>query len=627
MAAYITTRLYARNLGLVALAAVGAIAVMAAEHDLHRVDPPFAAFAFVVLLGAVGTSLRLVTPRRWLALFGVAGGFGLVTQSVGVAVGAWSYPSGYGFVFFAFGFGSLTIYGVATLIAHALVPRRLHRPWLGPLLVLLPALMVAYGARGYVSHLSFVAYYAFLVLFALFYSLLARTQTIVAIMLAGAAFGAFAETLGARSTLWRFAGPLPPAWLVLGSWPLEALLHVGFSALLARGHFELPILRTTERPIFVRQPDHALAPNAANSRVIVRRAGGDNSGDRDDKRALLDRAIDDSGFLARLESARVASGKAAADFKVVIKPNFMFMYSKADHSTYTDPELVEHLIDRIVARGFANVTVVEAQSCYGNEFERRDVQHVAQYVGYRQSNYRVVDLTAEKVPYTFPPPLGVHSVGPTWRDADFRVSFAKNKTHTWAVYTLTIKNIYGALAEQNKLLEYHNKREIYYPTIDMLLALPVHFGFIDAYYSSDGPFGIFANKHPKATKTILAGANLLAVDWVGATLMGVDPMASRYMQLAVQAFGAPAPQLDGDGTPYADWVNVPDALMTGVDAAEELYGFTNTMFALMDRMDAVFPRRRHSLGWRIVRALLEPLRQRVMVVPLDDAGQPDRQLR
>ncbi|HEX4457823.1 MAG TPA: DUF362 domain-containing protein, partial [Polyangia bacterium] len=487
MAVYITTRLYPRNLALVALAAVAALAAMAVEHDLQRVDLPFAAFAAVVLVGAVGTSLRLVTPRRWLALFATAGAFGLATQAVGVRVGAWSYPSGYGFVFFAFGFGSLTIYGIATVIAHALVPRRLHVTWLGSLIVCIPALVVAIGGRVYVSHLSYVAYYAFLVLFALFYSLLARTQTIVAIMLAGATFGAFAETLGARSTLWRFSGAHPPLWLVLGSWPLESLLHIGLSALLARAHFELPILRTSERQLFRRRADHPMTPRPASSRVVIRRNG-------DDKRALLDSAVDDSGFFARLDSARAASGKAAADFKVVIKPSFMFMYSKADRSTFTDPELVEHLIDRIVARGFTNVTVVEAQSCYGNEFAGRGVVQVAEYVGYRQSNYRVVDLTAEKVPYTFAPPLGAHSVGPTWRDADFRVSFAKNKTHTWAVYTLTIKNIYGALAEQNKLLEYHNKREIYAPTIDMLLAFPVHFGFIDAFVSADGPFGIFASR-------------------------------------------------------------------------------------------------------------------------------------
>lgn len=56
-----------------------------------------------------------------------------------------------------------------------------------------------------------------------------------------------------------------------------------------------------------------------------------------------------------------------------------------------------------------------------------------------------------------------------------------------AVARVRLVNIYGALAEQNTLYEYHDKREIYTPTIDMLLAFPVSFGLIDALYSADGP--------------------------------------------------------------------------------------------------------------------------------------------
>ena len=82
------------------------------------------------------------------------------------------------------------------------------------------------------------------------------------------------------------------------------------------------------------------------------------------------------------------------------------------------------------------------------------------------------------MPHRFDGPLGDHFVGPTWRDADFRISFAKNKTHTWAWYTLCLKNIYGVLPLQDKIREYHNKREIYYPTIDMMVAFPIHFGVI-----------------------------------------------------------------------------------------------------------------------------------------------------
>jgi uncharacterized protein (DUF362 family) len=136
------------------------------------------------------------------------------------------------------------------------------------------------------------------------------------------------------------------------------------------------------------------------------------------------------------------------------------------------------------------------------------------------------------VPHSFRGKLGQHWVGRSWKEADFRVSFAKNKTHTWAWYTLTIKNVYGALPLQDKLKEYHTEREIYYPTIDFLVEFPVHYGLIDAYWSADGPFGIFADKEPNLTQTIIGGENLLAVDWVGASKMGLDPLVSRYMNLS-----------------------------------------------------------------------------------------------
>ena len=63
-----------------------------------------------------------------------------------------------------------------------------------------------------------------------------------------------------------------------------------------------------------------------------------------------------------------------------------------------------------------------------------------------------------------------------WRDADFRVSFAKNKTHSYCYYSLTLKNIYGALPLANKFKEYHTGRDIYRTTMEYLAAFPVHFG-------------------------------------------------------------------------------------------------------------------------------------------------------
>src|SRR6185295_16689444 len=153
----------------------------------------------------------------------------------------------------------------------------------------------------------------------------------------------------------------------------------------------------------------------------------------DDKLALLHDAIDRGALLAALDRRCAELGRDRAALAIALKPNFMFMYSAHDRSTFTDPELVEALVDWLREHGFTRIDVVESQSAYGNYFHDRDVANVARVVGYQpRDRYRIVDLTLDTVPHRFPGPLGQHLVGRAWRDADFRISFAKNKTHTWA---------------------------------------------------------------------------------------------------------------------------------------------------------------------------------------------------
>jgi uncharacterized protein (DUF362 family) len=334
----------------------------------------------------------------------------------------------------------------------------------------------------------------------------------------------------------------------------------------------------------------------------------------EDKLALLDQVVTEAGFWEVLEHQFAASGKRKTDYRIVIKPNFMFMHAKKDVSTYTDPELVEALVDRIVARGFTHVTLVEAQSTYGNYYQNREVLKVAEYIGYStKRNYRIVDLTEERVPFDYGGRLGKHFVGPTWRDADFRISFAKNKTHIFCHYTLALKNIYGTLPMQNKLKEYHAKREYDWPTIESLKHFPVHFGLIDALWSADGQFGVIADPHPNPTKTMLAGENLIALDWVGAKKMGLDPDAphvGRFLPLAVEAFGRPE-RIDwiGDQSVYHPWSNVSEVFIKSLDLIEEAEGFANWWFGCLTAMDPYFKYKLHALPGLLMRKLLAPVKR------------------
>jgi uncharacterized protein (DUF362 family) len=347
-----------------------------------------------------------------------------------------------------------------------------------------------------------------------------------------------------------------------------------------------------------------------------------------DKFAALDKALEETSFDELLEKHLAASNKARADFSIVIKPNFMFAYNKRDRSTYTDPELIGHLVKRLRVTGFGNIAVVEAQSTYGQYFDRRSVQEMADYLNFDgKAGYKVVDMTEDAHGHQhLGPHLGYHPVSTIWRDADFRISFAKNKTHAYAYYTLTLKNIYGALPLADKFKQYHCNRDIYQTTIEYLTAFPVHFGLVDAYISADGPFGIFADTCPNHTHTIIAGDNLVAVDWVAATKMGIDPMISQYMRLAVEAFGKPEIRLIGDGSMYRPWLNVPVVLTLfthkGLDAN---YYFGNLFYTCCGQMDEThFSHKSRAAHIRLLRKLTLPLRRMLFVRTNEDPSWANR---
>ncbi|MCX9073879.1 MAG: DUF362 domain-containing protein [Candidatus Methanoperedens sp.] len=320
--------------------------------------------------------------------------------------------------------------------------------------------------------------------------------------------------------------------------------------------------------------------------VVVRTTQQKND---EDRFTVLEEVLKEAGFWDDLEALYIKSGKTKSDFLIAVKPNLMMFYSKEDMSVITEPALVEHLINKMAEKGYTNIALVESQNVYGNWFRNREVENVANHAGYEGKNYRIVDLTKDAVAHQYKGSLGMYLVGKTWRDADFRISFAKNKTHFSTYYTLTIKNIYGTTPEQNKFLEYHRDREVDEVTIEMLKEFPVHFGIIDGIWGSDGLLGIKADYSPKNTKTLIAGSNLIAVDMVGAIKMGLDPMKSGFTRLAVEAFGKPGICITGDGSVYKDWDNVPPGMDHILNYGEEWYGFSNLMGFLSSEMDDAFP--------------------------------------
>jgi len=312
----------------------------------------------------------------------------------------------------------------------------------------------------------------------------------------------------------------------------------------------------------------------------------------DQKLEVMQAAMKNAAFLKNVQSVFIESGKKRSEFQIAIKPNIMTASIYEDPSpVYTDPELVEFLVAKLRGKGFENIAVVESRNVYDYAYQGRSVRAVAEMVGFSEEGYRIEDLTERKEPYDYGGVLGQHFVGRTWRDADYRISFAKNKTHWRCFYTGCLKNVYGCLPEWDKMKHYHGRgREVNQCCIQILDAFPVHFGFLDAWVSGDGFSGHVRDATPNHTKSIFASENVFALDWVMGEKMGVDPILNYVIQEAVRYWGTINIQREGDMTPWKPWKNVRSYVGAVLDVSEEAYWLSRFLSrALASEQDKRFP--------------------------------------
>jgi len=305
-----------------------------------------------------------------------------------------------------------------------------------------------------------------------------------------------------------------------------------------------------------------------------------------DKIAGFQELLGLTDFEQAIMRAYQSAHKAMGSFRIAIKPNMMvFINPSAHEATVTDKDLVEYLIDRVLGLGFTDISVCEAQHDVGRMLKNHNVAFVAERIGYQpRSRYKVVDLTLESVRhrYDYLDSDGKlkswwDRVGKTWRDADFRISFAKCKTHEHDWMTLAVKNIYGCFPSTNKVAKYHIRNEIFDVTARSIRNFPVHFSFVDAWIGSDG-FQGYKIANPKELKMLFGGEDAVAVDMEIFKRAGLDPHKSRILRRAVEQLHQgkyPEYVVRGDRatlfSQLAPWENISDEIVESIDLLEEVY--------------------------------------------------------
>jgi uncharacterized protein (DUF362 family) len=330
------------------------------------------------------------------------------------------------------------------------------------------------------------------------------------------------------------------------------------------------------RPTKGSQSSGRVRAQAAKSRVVIAQTTGN------DKFSLLTSALKQAGFWERLETARRLADAEPSNFRILIKPD-LELFNPGD-PTGTDPELVEHLLDLLYQRNYRSVAIGDARNVWDFWLENRDVSVLAELVGYHFITkhghpYDVVDLSEETVDAGFPPESVLRGTGlaKQWMNAQFRINFAKNKTHEEFGYALCVYNLLGILPLRDKEYHYRHRLKRWDVCADVLKQTPVHFNIIDAFVSNDGSEGTRA-AHPLETRTIIASPSALLADWAASLKMQIDPYISQINAKALRDIGLPKRyEILGDLSPYQGWKNIPPILLESVRKRSESPGMSRTV--------------------------------------------------
>jgi uncharacterized protein (DUF362 family) len=259
-----------------------------------------------------------------------------------------------------------------------------------------------------------------------------------------------------------------------------------------------------------------------------------------EKLALFRGLLDDSGLTLALESQAQTQHKDLSDLQVVIKVTFMLGYDHRDTSGITDPELVEALAEYLAALGCRNIAVVEGRNVYDSFYRNRTVKDVAHYFGYESPHYRIVDTTEEQIFHEYFRGMAVYGIGRTWKEADFRITFGKLRSHPSHIAYLALGNVEGVGARCHDFI--FTERQAHRLTSIMMLLdeFPPHFALLDAYDSAaDGLIGVMGCSKPRTPRRLYASADALAVDTVVLRHIGVEnPRDSDIVDAACHWFGS-----------------------------------------------------------------------------------------
>lgn len=213
----------------------------------------------------------------------------------------------------------------------------------------------------------------------------------------------------------------------------------------------------------------------------------------------------------------------SAERPVLIKPNYINARHPSTGIT-TDGRVVEGIVKFLKEHGKNNVFIGEG-SGFADTFEAFKVAGLDKVA--EKWNVKLVDFNKDCFVEVYPPnPLALKKVRVAKTALEsIIVSVPKLKLHRIATVTLGLKNMMGALASKGVMHNGHLNENI----ADLASILKPSLTVIDGIIAGEGHE---TSGNPVEMNLFVAGTDPVAVDAVGAAIMGVQPTEVKHLVLA-----------------------------------------------------------------------------------------------
>jgi len=209
---------------------------------------------------------------------------------------------------------------------------------------------------------------------------------------------------------------------------------------------------------------------------------------------------------------------------ILIKPNYINSKHPSTGIT-TDARVVEGIVKFLRARKIEEVIIGEGSGFADTlqAFKVAGVDVVAERWG-----LKLIDLNKDEFVEVNPPnPLSLRKVRVAKTALESTIiSVPKLKPHRIATVTLSLKNMMGALASKGSL---HMGASLSENIVDLASILKPCVSVIDGIIAGEGHE---ASGNPIEMDLVIAGTDPVAVDAVGAAVMGVSPTDVKHIRLA-----------------------------------------------------------------------------------------------